>query len=185
MIPDPDRPHEVGFAAEPRRTRRSRSITSSLVFAMLAAACSVAAVIGDRLHGNSAKVAPSAQFLRNGASRFDTNDGVTNASELSGLTSRTVSAHTELVTRHRHSHQDALTAGFFTAAYFSTCSSSIKAPSLITWASAIFDKGLITPWSRVSQERTADEDVEKIEGGGGSRQLRFELSRCPAPNPSR
>ena len=137
------------------------------------AATACAAVINDRPHEKNSKVAPSAQSLRYGASRFDTNDGVTKASKLSGLTSRTVSAHTELVTHHGHSHRDALSAGFFTAAYFSTCSSSINAPSLITWASAIFDKGLITSWSRVSQERTADGDVEKIEGGGGSRRLRL------------
>ena len=81
------------------------------------AATACAAVINDRPHENNAKVAPSAQFLRYGASRFNTNDGVTNASELSGLTSRTVSAHTELVTHRGHSHRDSLSAGFFAASY--------------------------------------------------------------------
>ncbi len=168
MIPDHDRPRDGGSAAEPQRTRRSRSITSSLVFALLVPACSVAAVIGARLHGNSSKVAPSAQFLRYGASRFDTNNGVMNASELSGLTSRTVSAHTELVTHRGHSHRDALSAGFFAASYISTCSSSINASSLIIWTSAVFDKELIASCSRISQERTADGDFENIERGGGS-----------------
>ena len=110
------------------------------------AATACAAVINDRPHENNAKVAPSAQFLRYGASRNDTNDGVTDASKLSGLTSRTVSAHTELVTHRGHSHKDALSAGFFAASYILTCSSSINASSLIIWASAIFDKELIAPW---------------------------------------
>ena len=176
-----DRPHEVGFAAEPRRTRWSRSITSSRVLAILATACSVATVIGARLHENNAKVAPSAQFLRYGASRFDTNDGVTNALELSGLTTRTVSAHTELVTHRGHSHDDALSAGFFTASYISTCSSPINASSLIIWTSAVFDKELIAPWSRISQERTKDGDVESIEGEGGSRRLRLSCREVQRP----
>ena len=182
MIPDPDQPREGGSAAEPQGTRRSRSITSSRVLAILATACSVAAVIGARLHENNAKVAPSAQFLRHGASIFDTNDGVTSALELSSLTNRTVSAHTELVTHRGHSHNDALSAGFFTAPYISTCSSPINASSLIIWTSAVFDKELIAPWSRISQERTEDEDVERIVGEGGSRRLRLGCRKVQCPS---
>ena len=97
-----------------------------------------------------------------------------NASELSGLTSRTVSAHTELVTRQGQSRH-ASAAETFTASYSSKYSSSITASSLITWESAIFDKGLITPWSKISQEHAADGRIEKIEGGGD---CRLQLTRC-------
>ena len=145
MIPDPHQPHG-GSAARLQETRGSRSSIPSRVFVVILAAAAVrATAINDRLHENNAKVAPSAQFLRHGASRFDANDGVTYALEHSGLTNRTVSAHTELVTHRGHSHNDALSAGFFTASYISTCSSPINASSLIIWTSAVFDKELIAP----------------------------------------
>ena len=117
MIPDPHQQHG-GSAARLQETRGSRSSIHSRVFVViLAAAAARATVINDRLHENDAKVAPSAQFLRHGASRFDANDGVTSALDLSGLTDRTVLAHTELVTHRGHSHRDALSAGFFAASY--------------------------------------------------------------------
>ena len=122
MISHDNQPCARGSAAEPREVlRRSRSNIPSRVFVVvLAAAAMTTAAIYDRPHENNAKVAPSTQFLRYGASRNDTNGGVTDASKLSGLTSRTVSAYTELVTRRGQSHSDALSAEFFTASYTST-----------------------------------------------------------------
>ena len=114
-----------------------------------------ATVIDDRFHKNIyAEVAPLAQFVQDGTI-------APNASDFSGVTNRTVSAQTELVTRHGHGHRDALSAESFAASYFLTYSSSI-APSLITWKSAVFDKSLITASSKVSQNRIVDGEIEKI-----------------------
>jgi len=129
MISDPDWPHDVGFAAEPRKTRGSQSLVSSRVCVVILAATAMhAAVINDQFHkSTNAKVAPFAQFLHDGTIGMGTNDGAHHvASDFSGLTNRTVSAQTELVTRQGQSHRDALSAGSFTASYFSTTSCYIQ-----------------------------------------------------------
>jgi hypothetical protein len=125
-----------------------------------------AAVIDDRFHKNDAKVAPFAQFLQDGTIGMGVDDGAHRiASNFSDLTNRTVSAQTELVTRHGHGHRDAFSAESFTASYFSTCSSPIIASGLINRKFSVFDKKLITSLSRVSQNRIAGGDIEMIEGG--------------------
>ena len=136
---------------------------------MLAAVATAAVIFNGRFHENvHAEVAPCAQFDETFAMGADA--AHRHAFDFPGFTNRGISAQKELVTQHGRDQRNAFSAGSFTASSSSTNSSSIAASDFITrGCTATFDKGLISPSSKTLQSRSADEGIEKIEGGGGFR----------------
>ena len=175
-----------GSAARLPKTSGSRSSIPSQAFVVTLAAVAAAAVISiGRFHENTdAKVAPCAQFLRDETIGMGADAAHRVAFGHSGFTTRNVSAQTELVTQRGHDLCNASSAGSFTASSSSTNSSSIAAPDFITrGCTATFDKGLISPSSKALQRRSADEEIEKIEGGGDRRlqPARYEVEIAHLP----